>query len=75
VNAVAPGPTDTGAIERAGLPPEAAAALKEQLQRSVPLARMASAEEIAHWIIALADPRATWVTGQVVGVDGGMSLT
>jgi NAD(P)-dependent dehydrogenase (short-subunit alcohol dehydrogenase family) len=75
VNAIAPGPTDTGAIERAGLPPEAAATLKQQLERSVPLARMASADEVAHWIIAFADPQVTWVTGQVVGIDGGMSLT
>jgi NAD(P)-dependent dehydrogenase (short-subunit alcohol dehydrogenase family) len=30
---------------------------------------------VAHWIIALADPQVTWVTGQVVGIDGGMSLT
>jgi NAD(P)-dependent dehydrogenase (short-subunit alcohol dehydrogenase family) len=75
VNAIAPGPTDTGALERAGLPPEAMADLKDQLASSVPLARMASAEEVAHWIVALADPQVTWVTGQTVGIDGGMSLT
>jgi NAD(P)-dependent dehydrogenase (short-subunit alcohol dehydrogenase family) len=31
--------------------------------------------EIAQWIVAISDPGATWVTGQVLGIDGGMSLT
>lgn len=74
VNAVAPGPTDTGALERAGLPVESVAALKRQLESSVPLGRMASTAEVARWIVAIADPAVTWMTGQVLGIDGGMSL-
>jgi hypothetical protein len=26
-------------------------------------------------VVAIADPRTTWVTGQVLSIDGGMSLT
>ena len=42
---------------------------------SVPLGRMATSGEIARWIVAIADPGVTWVTGQVLGIDGGMSLS
>jgi NAD(P)-dependent dehydrogenase (short-subunit alcohol dehydrogenase family) len=43
--------------------------------RQVPLGRRATSREIAQWTVTIADPAATWVTGQVLGVDGGMSLT
>ncbi len=36
---------------------------------------MASREEVSRWIVLLADPGVTWVTGQILSVDGGMSLT
>jgi NAD(P)-dependent dehydrogenase (short-subunit alcohol dehydrogenase family) len=29
-------------------------------------------EEIAHRAVALADPLAAWMTGKILGVDGGM---
>jgi hypothetical protein len=29
---------------------------------------------VAYWVVALADPAANWITGQVIGVDGGYSL-
>jgi NAD(P)-dependent dehydrogenase (short-subunit alcohol dehydrogenase family) len=35
---------------------------------------MASSREIARWIVMIADPSVTWVTGQVLGVDGGASV-
>jgi len=30
--------------------------------------------DVARWIVALADPASTWITGQVIGVDGGFGL-
>jgi NAD(P)-dependent dehydrogenase (short-subunit alcohol dehydrogenase family) len=36
---------------------------------------MASPEEVVRWMVAMADPSVTWVTGQVLSIDGGMSLT
>lgn len=75
VNAIAPGATDTPGVGKLGAPPEALPQLKEALAKQVPLGRLGSSREIAHWIVALADPEATWVTGQVLGIDGGMSLS
>jgi NAD(P)-dependent dehydrogenase (short-subunit alcohol dehydrogenase family) len=43
--------------------------------KQVPLGRMASTGEIARWVLPIADPSVTWVTGQVLSIDGGMSLT
>jgi NAD(P)-dependent dehydrogenase (short-subunit alcohol dehydrogenase family) len=74
VNAIAPGPVETPVFENAGLPPEVIAELKQGLAKSLPLGRMAKPEEIAPWIVALSDPQASWVTGQVLSIDGGMSL-
>jgi NAD(P)-dependent dehydrogenase (short-subunit alcohol dehydrogenase family) len=75
VNTIAPGPTETPVFEKLGLPKEAIGAVKAQFVKQVPLGRIASTDEIVHWIVALADPSVTWVTGQIVSIDGGMSLT
>jgi hypothetical protein len=34
-----------------------------------------SFKKVAQWVVAISDPTTTWVTGQVLSVDGGMSLT
>ncbi|RYZ43638.1 MAG: SDR family oxidoreductase [Myxococcaceae bacterium] len=73
VNAVAPGPTMTGGIAKIDMPPEVRAAAMEQMPKMIPLGRTGTAEEVAHWILTLGDPGVTWVTGQIVGVDGGMT--
>ncbi|HEX4447839.1 MAG TPA: SDR family oxidoreductase [Polyangiaceae bacterium] len=75
VNAIAPGPTETPGFEKMGVPPEQVAAVKAHVVKQVPLGRMASTEEVSRWIVSLADPGVTWITGQVLSVDGGMSLT
>jgi NAD(P)-dependent dehydrogenase (short-subunit alcohol dehydrogenase family) len=41
------------------------------IEAAVPLGRMASTEEVCRWIVSLADPTVTWITGQVISVDGG----
>lgn len=75
VNAIAPGATETPGLSKLGAPPEALPQLKEAILKQVPLGRMASSHEVAHWIVAIADPGVTWMTGQVLGIDGGMSLS
>jgi NAD(P)-dependent dehydrogenase (short-subunit alcohol dehydrogenase family) len=75
VNALAPGAVDTPGFDKAGVPAAQVAAVKEAFKAQIPLGRMGTAEEVARWVIALADPAATWVTGQVLSIDGGMSLT
>jgi NAD(P)-dependent dehydrogenase (short-subunit alcohol dehydrogenase family) len=74
VNAVAPGPTESEALQHAGLPAQAIKAIKEEERRAIPLGRRGEPEDVARWIVALADPAATWITGQVIGVDGGFGL-
>jgi NAD(P)-dependent dehydrogenase (short-subunit alcohol dehydrogenase family) len=75
VNAVAPGPIATPGFEKSGIPAAQLPAVIESFKAQVPLGRLGAPEEVARWVIALADPTATWLTGQVLSVDGGMSLT
>jgi len=76
VNAVAAGPTESGALTgMMGLSPEQAASLKEQERAQIPLGRRGIPDDIANWIVRLADPEAGWMTGQVIAVDGGLGLS
>jgi NAD(P)-dependent dehydrogenase (short-subunit alcohol dehydrogenase family) len=74
VNALAPGPTASGALAAAGLPPGAVAQIEQEEARRIPLGRRGRPEEVAEWVLRLADPRSTWLTGQVLTVDGGLEL-
>lgn len=67
VNAVAPGPTDTGMLDRFTGTAERKAALASK----VPLGRVGKPEDIARAIVFLASDAASFVTGQIVTVDGG----
>jgi NAD(P)-dependent dehydrogenase (short-subunit alcohol dehydrogenase family) len=75
VNAVAPGPVDTPGFDKSGVPTVDLPKVKDSFKEQVPLGRMGTTEEVARWVVAIADPSAAWVTGQVLSVDGGMSLT
>ena len=75
MNAIAPGPTETPAFEKSGVPTEMIPAVKAAFVKQVPLGRMGSTAEVARWVLAVADPGVTWLTGQVLSIDGGMSLT
>jgi NAD(P)-dependent dehydrogenase (short-subunit alcohol dehydrogenase family) len=76
VNAVAAGPTASGALTgMMGLSPEHAAVIEEAEREQIPLKRRGSPEDVARWIIHLAEPASEWVTGQVIAVDGGLGLT
>jgi NAD(P)-dependent dehydrogenase (short-subunit alcohol dehydrogenase family) len=76
VNSVAAGPTESGALTgMMQLSAEQAEAVKAQERDRIPLKRRGDPDEIASWILSLADPAASWVTGQVIAVDGGLGLT
>lgn len=75
VNGLAPGPTETPGFDKLPIPSQAVPQVKAQFTAQVPLGRMASPDEVAHWIVAMADPGVTWMTGEILRIDGGMSLT
>jgi NAD(P)-dependent dehydrogenase (short-subunit alcohol dehydrogenase family) len=75
VNAVAPGPTESEALSASGLPGEVVDKIKQDEADRIPLGRRGKPEDIAAWIIHLADPASTWLTGQILTVDGGLELT
>ena len=68
VNAVAPGFIAT---EMTGKIPEK---LREEMVASVPLGRMGTPEDVAGTVVFLASPAASYITGQVLVVDGGMLI-
>lgn len=75
VNAIAAGPTESNALTgMMGLSPEDAAAMEAQEREHIPLKRRGVPDDVARWIVALSDPSADWVTGQVIAVDGGLSV-
>lgn len=76
VNGVAPGPTETGALEKMmGLSEDETKKVKEEERTQIPLGRRGNPDEVARWILTLADPESSWVTGQIVSVDGGYDIT
>ena len=75
VNAVAAGPTDTDfLVERMQLTAEQAEAVKDDERRKIPLGRRGVPDDVARWIVALAERDGVWITGQVVAVDGGLNI-
>ncbi|HEY4055831.1 MAG TPA: SDR family oxidoreductase [Kofleriaceae bacterium] len=75
VNAIAPGPTETAGFAKLPVPAEVLPQIKAAFVSQTPLGRMASTDEVATWILHTLDPAVTWMTGHVLAIDGGMSLT
>jgi len=69
VNCICPGPIRTGMT--AGIPDDA----KEKFaRRRVPMRRYGDPEEVAHMTLSLVLPAASYVTGAVLAVDGGLTV-
>ncbi len=69
VNAVCPGLVETRLI--AGMP----AAVRERHLQAIPLGRFGAPDEIAHAVRFLASPAASYVSGALLAVDGGLTMT
>ncbi len=67
VNAIAVGYIETDIWE--GVPDEA----REQILQMIPLGRKGEPEEVAYAVAFLASDQAAYITGQVLGVNGGMA--
>ncbi|WP_192564450.1 SDR family NAD(P)-dependent oxidoreductase [Pseudomonas gozinkensis] len=72
VNAVAPGPVDTGMLSRWTGTEEVKQGM---VKATVPLQRAGKPEEVAQAIYFLASEGASFITGQILGVDGGQSAS
>ncbi|NUM87889.1 MAG: 3-oxoacyl-[acyl-carrier-protein] reductase [Bdellovibrionales bacterium] len=66
VNAIAPGFIDTEMTENL---PETA---KGEMLKAIPLGRMGQSREVADAVAWLASPQASYITGQVIAINGGM---
>ena len=67
INAIEPGTIMTDALGRV-LTPERL----ENMRKTTPLARMGQPEDIANAAVFLVSPASAWITGKVLGVDGGV---
>ena len=65
VNAVAPGVIDTSMA--ATIP----ANVREEMMKNVPLGRFGTTEEVAHVVLFLCSPLASYITGQTIEINGG----
>ncbi len=74
VNAIAPGailwPDDTGTAAGSSSTTD----LQESIIAGIPMQRVGTSDELADAVLFLCSPEATYITGQVLAVDGGRSL-
>ena len=68
VNCVCPGPTDTPLYR--GQPEK----MRQALEKAIPLRRVAKPEEVAGQAVFFASDLASYMTGQIISVSGGLTL-
>lgn len=65
INAIAPGPTDTDALKKTAGP------VADQIVAGLPIQRIGRPEDMVETCLFLLSDAASWITGQVINVDGG----
>ena len=48
--------------------------IKEEIAKTIPLKRMGQAQDVANVVKFLASEESSYITGQVIHVDGGMLM-
>jgi 2-hydroxycyclohexanecarboxyl-CoA dehydrogenase len=69
VNVVCPGPTDTPLL--AAVPEKH----REAFIRATPMRRLGKPKEVADAVLFFASDRSSFITGQVLSVNGGLAIT
>ncbi len=68
INAIAPGPTDTGALQKM------AGEYAQEMIKSMPIKRLGQPEDLASAALFLLSDEASWITGHILNVDGGQFM-
>jgi len=71
VNAVAPGPTETAMLDRL----TGSAEKKAAFHAAVPMRRGGAPEEVAETILFVGSDKASFITGQIIRVNGGKTAS
>lgn len=74
INAINPGPIDTEGGRRLPLPPDVFQAVINDIQARSPIKRLGAPEEIAKVALFLASDDSSYIVGEEIVVDGGISL-
>ena len=74
VNAISPGPIDTPIFGNFGMSESELKAVKDEIERKSPIGRFGQPDEIAKVVLFLASDDSSYMVGEEIVVDGGMSL-
>jgi len=72
-NSISPGSIDTPIFAKMGVPPEMLQRIIEQVKTTIPMRRLGEASEIAKAILFLASADSSFILGEEIAVDGGMT--
>lgn len=75
VNGVAPGNVQTPILAAGGLSPEEIHQWRTGYAAKAPAARIGQVSDVTPWITHLAAPTSSWITGEIIVIDGGMLAT
>jgi len=74
LNVVCPGPTDTPFLQAVRDQDEVGRKIYEGLKRAIPFRRLGEPDDVAGIVVFLASDEASFITGQVISVSGGLSM-
>lgn len=74
INAISPGPIATAMFDRFGLPQDVAQATREHITQKSPIKRFGTPEEVAKLALFLASDDSSYIVGEEIVIDGGMTL-